>query len=223
MEERAITALALKVDIVSDVVCPWCVIGYKQFEKALAALPGRFDVSVHWRPFELNPQMPAEGQDLREHIAQKYGSTAEQSQQARALLSSIGDSLGFHFDYFDGMRVVNTFRAHQLIHWAANQGKQTELKLALFSAFFSERKDVSDDQVLVSVAGSVGLSESEAEQVLSSERYADEVREDQRWWLDREIHAVPAFIFNDKYSVLGAQEADTFVKVLTKLEAKAVA
>jgi len=165
--------------------------------------------------------MPAEGQNLREHISQKYGSSAEQSQQARARLSSIGDSLGFHFDYFDGMRVVNTFRAHQLIHWAASQGKQTELKLALFSAFFSERQDVSDDQVLVSVAGSVGLSESEVEQVLTSGRLADEVRDDQRWWLDREIHAVPAFIFNDKYSVLGAQEADTFVKVLTKLEAKA--
>ena len=204
-------------------MCPWCVIGYKQFEKALAALPGRFDVTVHWRPFELNPQMPAEGQDLREHIAQKYGSTAEQSQQARARLTSIGDSLGFHFDYFDGMRVVNTFRAHQLIHWAASQGKQTELKLALFSAFFSQRQDVSDDEVLLSVAESVGLPRAEAQDVLTTGSLAQDVREDQRWWLDREIHAVPAFIFNDKYSVLGAQEADTFVKVLNKLEAKAVA
>ncbi|EED31717.1 dsba oxidoreductase [gamma proteobacterium NOR5-3] len=207
----------------SDVVCPWCVIGYKQFEKALAALPGRFDVSVHWRPFELNPQMPPEGQDLREHIAQKYGSSAEQSQQARARLSSIGDSLGFHFDYFDGMRVVNTFRAHQLIHWADRQGKQTELKLALFSAFFSQRQDVSDDAVLLSVVESVGLSRAEAADVLTTGSLAEDVREDQRWWLDREIHAVPAFIFNDKYSVLGAQEANTFVRVLNKLEAKAAA
>jgi predicted DsbA family dithiol-disulfide isomerase len=205
---------------VSDVVCPWCVIGYKQFEKALAALPGRFDVSVHWRPFELNPQMPAEGQDLREHIAQKYGTSAEQSQQARSRLSSIGDSLGFSFDYFDGMRVVNTFHAHQLLHWAGAQGKQTELKLALFTAFFSQRQDVSDDQVLVSAAVSVGLSEADAREVLTSGRYADEVREDERWWLDREIHAVPAFIFNDKYSVLGAQDADTFVRVLEKLESR---
>ncbi|MFT4766945.1 MAG: putative DsbA family dithiol-disulfide isomerase [Glaciecola sp.] len=204
-------------------MCPWCVIGYKQFEKALATLSGRFDVSVHWRPFELNPQMPPEGQDLREHIAQKYGSSAEQSQQARARLSSIGDSLGFHFDYFDGMRVVNTFRAHQLLHWAEAQGKQTELKLALFSAFFSQRQDVSDDAVLLSVAESVGLPRTEAEQVLATGSLAEEVREDQRWWLDREIHAVPAFIFNDKYSVLGAQEADTFVRVLNKLEAKASA
>lgn len=217
------TALALKVDIVSDVVCPWCVIGYKQFEKALATMPSRFDVSVHWRPFELNPQMPAEGQDLREHIAQKYGSSAQQSQQARARLSSIGESLGFHFDYYEGMRVVNTFQAHQLLHWAQEQGMQTALKMALFKAFFSERQDVSDHQVLVGAAGGVGLSESAAREVLTSGRYADAVREDQRWWLDREIHAVPAFIFNDKYSVLGAQEADTFVRVLTKLEAKAAA
>ncbi|MDP5053652.1 MAG: DsbA family oxidoreductase [Congregibacter sp.] len=207
----------------SDVVCPWCVIGYKQFEKALATMPGHFDVTVHWRPFELNPQMPPEGQDLREHIAQKYGSSAEQSQQARARLSSIGDSLGFHFDYFDGMRVVNTFRAHQLLHWAEAKGKQTDLKLALFSAFFSQRQDVSDDAVLLSVAESVGLPRAEAEEVLVTGSLAEEVREDQRWWLDREIHAVPAFIFNDKYSVLGAQEADTFVRVLNKLEAKAVA
>lgn len=167
--------------------------------------------------------MPPEGQDLREHIAQKYGSSAEQSQQARARLSSIGDSLGFHFDYFDGMRVVNTFRAHQLIHWADSQGKQTELKLALFSAFFSQRQDVSDDAVLLSVVESVGLSRAEAAEVLTTGSLSEEVREDQRWWLDREIHAVPAFIFNDKYSVLGAQEADTFVRVLNKLEAKAAA
>jgi len=206
---------------VSDVVCPWCVIGYKQFEKAIATMPGHFNVSVHWRPFELNPQMPAEGQDLREHIAQKYGSTAAQSQQARSRLSSIGDSLGFHFDYFDGMRVVNTFAAHQLLHWAKLQGRQTELKLALFSAFFSERQDVSSEKVLVSAAGSIGLSETDAQEVLRSGRFVEEVREDQRWWLDREIHAVPAFIFNDKYSVLGAQAADTFVRVLKKLESRA--
>lgn len=165
--------------------------------------------------------MPAEGQDLREHIAQKYGSSAEQSQQARSRLSSIGESLGFQFDYFDGMRVVNTFCAHQLLHWAEAQGKQTALKLALFSAFFTQRQDVSNEDVLVRAAGSVGLSETDAQEVLSSGRYADTVREDQAWWLEREIHAVPAFIFNDKYSVLGAQEADTFVRVLEKLESRA--
>lgn len=167
--------------------------------------------------------MPPEGQDLREHIAQKYGSTTEQSQQARSRLSSIGESLGFHFDYFDGMRVVNTFQAHQLLHWAESQGKQTELKMVLFKAFFSERQDVSDQEVLVTAAKAVGLSETDARDVLNSARYGDAVREDQRWWLDREIHAVPAFIFNDKYSVLGAQDADTFMRVLTKLEAKAAA
>lgn len=210
-------ALPLKVDIVSDVVCPWCIIGYKQFEKALASMPGRFEVSLHWRPFELNPQMPPEGQDLREHIAQKYGSTAEQSRQARERMTAIGKSLGFHFDYHEGMRVVNTFKAHQLLHWALEAGRQSELKLALFDAFFTQRKDVSKSEVLLEAAATAGLPAGEAEEVLSSARFAEQVRAEERWWLDREIHAVPAFIFNDSYSVLGAQESATFSKVLRKL------
>jgi predicted DsbA family dithiol-disulfide isomerase len=135
-------------------------------------------------------------------------------------MSLIGESLGFTFDYFDGMRVVNTFRAHQLLHWAALQGKQTELKLALFTAFFSQRKDVSDAGVLVETAASVGLPAAEAEAVLASARFAEAVRSDQQQWLDKEIHAVPAFVFNDRYSVLGAQDADTFVRVLNKLETR---
>jgi predicted DsbA family dithiol-disulfide isomerase len=207
----------LKVDIVSDVVCPWCIIGYKQFEKALGAMPGCFDVSLQWHPFELNPSMPPEGQDLREHIAQKYGPAAAQSSSTRERLTSLGDSLGFRFDYFDGMRVVNTFCAHQLLHWAYQQGRQTALKLALLEAFFSQRQDVSDRAVLLAAAGSVGLDRVEAEAVLNSARYAQPVRENEQSWLEREIHAVPAFIFNDKYSVLGAQDAGTFVRVLAKL------
>ncbi|MFT7287024.1 MAG: putative DsbA family dithiol-disulfide isomerase [Halieaceae bacterium] len=210
--------MALKVDIVSDVVCPWCIIGYKQFEKALATLPGRFELSLHWRPFELNPQMPQEGQNLREHLAQKYEASEQQGLATRERLRSLGESLGFEFDYSDAMRMVNTFRAHQLLHWAGEAGKQTELKLALFRAFFSSGQDVSDVKVLVIAAGSVGLCESAAAEVLASARYAQAVRADQQWWLDREIHAVPAFVFNDKYSVLGAQDADNFVRVLKKIE-----
>jgi predicted DsbA family dithiol-disulfide isomerase len=119
------------------------------------------------------------------------------------------------------MRVVNTFRAHQLLHWAGEQGKQTALKLALFEAFFSRRKDVNDVDVLIRTAASVGLSASDASDVLADGRYAEQVRSDEQWWLDREIHAVPAFIFNDRYSVLGAQEAQTFARVLNKLATRA--
>jgi predicted DsbA family dithiol-disulfide isomerase len=216
-------ALPLQVDIVSDVVCPWCIIGYKQLMKALAALPGQFDVTLHWHPFELNPHMPEAGQDLREHIAQKYGSSAQQSQSARARLSALGESLGFTFDYFDGMRMVNTFRAHQLLHWAAGQGLQTQLKLALFEAFFSRRENVNDPALLAEVAGRVGLDSAQASAVLSDARYATAVREEQQYWLERDVHAVPTFYFQQQYLVPGAQEAETFVRLLERIRARAAA
>jgi predicted DsbA family dithiol-disulfide isomerase len=213
----------LQVDIVSDVVCPWCIIGYKQLQKALDIMAGQFDVTIRWHPFELNPRMPEEGQNLREHLSQKYGSTIEQSKAAKARLITLGESLGFTFDYFDEMRMVNTFRAHQLLHWAGEQGRQTELKLALFDAFFSFRKDVSDGKVLAAVAGRVGLPVTEALEVAEGGRYAQAVREEQQIWLDKEVHAVPTFLFNQKYMVPGAQEAETFVRVLNKIQVKDIA
>jgi len=212
------TLLPLHVDIVSDVVCPWCIIGYKQFEKALAMLPDRFDVSLKWHPFELNPQMPEEGQDMREHLAQKYGATAEQSRATRERLSALGQSLGFDFNYVDDMRMVNTFRAHQLLHWADQQHRQTELKLVLFEAFFSRREDVGDPRVLAAAAGRAGLSATDAAAVLDDARYASTVRAQQQVWLDREVHAVPTFVFNRQYQVPGAQEAETFLRILNKIE-----
>jgi predicted DsbA family dithiol-disulfide isomerase len=167
--------------------------------------------------------MPEEGQDLREHLSQKYGSTTEQSKAAKARLMTLGESLGFTFDYFDEMRMVNTFRAHQLLHWAGEQGRQTELKLALFDAFFRLREDVSDGQVLAAVAGRVGLPVTEALEVAEDGRYAQAVREEQQIWLDKEVHAVPTFFFNQKYMVPGAQEAETFVRVLNKIQVKDIA
>ena len=212
--------LPLRIDIVSDVVCPWCIIGYKQLQRALAQMEGSFAVDIHWQPFELNPRMPPEGQELREHLAEKYGTSTEQSRGARSRLVELGESLGFKFDYFDGMRIYNTFMAHQLLHWAAEQGKQTELKLALFDAFFSRRENVGDIRLLSTVAGRVGLDPGEARAVLSSGCYAEAVRLEQARWLDREVHAVPMFYFNDGYPVPGAQEARTFVRVLEKLKQK---
>lgn len=212
--------IPLRIDIVSDVVCPWCIIGYKQLQRALLQLEDVFTVDLHWQPFELNPNMPPQGQELREHLAQKYGTNPEQSRGARARLTELGDDLGFTFDYFDGMRMYNTFKAHQLLHWAAEQGKQTPLKLALFDAFFSQRENVGDSQSLASVAGRVGLDPVAALEVLTTQRYAAAVRDEQARWLDREVHAVPMFYFNDSYPVPGAQEAQTFVRVLEKLQQK---
>jgi predicted DsbA family dithiol-disulfide isomerase len=207
----------LQVDIVSDVVCPWCIIGYKQLIKALAGFSGQFEVTIHWHPFELNPGISDEGQDLHEHLAQKYGSSVSQSQAARARLSELGDSLGFTFDYYEGMRMVNTFRAHQLLHWAGEQERQTELKLALFEAFFSRREDVNDVELLAEVAGRVGLDSVLAKEVLSEGRYLQAVREEQHYWREEEVHAVPTFFFQQQYMVPGAQEAETFTRLLHKV------
>lgn len=207
----------LRIDIVSDVVCPWCIIGYKQLQRALTQLEGVFEVRLSWQPFELNPNMPPEGQDLREHIAQKYGASADQSKGLRARMTELGDSLGFKFDYFDGMRMYNTFQAHQLLHWAEEQGLQTKLKLAFFEAFFSLRENVSDPELLVVIAARAGLDSEQAREVLESARYAQPVRTEQARWLDKDVHAVPAFFFNDGFPVSGAQEADTFVRVLNRI------
>ncbi len=214
----ALTTQPLRIDIVSDVVCPWCIIGYKQLQRALAELEGAFEVQLFWQPFELNPDMPAEGQNLREHIAQKYGASEEQSMATRARMTELGNALGFKFDYFDGMRMYNTFQAHQLLHWAEEQGLQTKLKLALFEAFFSRRENVSEPDLLVEVAVRAGMDSRLAREVLESSRYAETVRAEQARWLDREVHAVPAFFFNNGFPVTGAQESDTFVRVLNRIK-----
>jgi len=211
----------LRIDIVSDVVCPWCIIGYKQMQRALDQLPGVFNVRIHWQPFELNPHMPQEGQGLREHLAQKYGTSAQQSQEVRQRLIKLGESLGFQFDYYDGMRIYNTFLAHQLLHWAGEHDRQTQLKLALFEAFFSRRENVGDREILAVVAGRVGLDSEEARQVLADGIYAREVRSEQAQWIEREVHAVPMFFLNGSYGIPGAQESATFLRVFDKLRGRA--
>jgi predicted DsbA family dithiol-disulfide isomerase len=207
----------LQIDIVSDIVCPWCVIGYLQLQRALRQMENAPPVAVHWRPFELNPGMASGGQDMGEHLAQKYGSTPEQSRGIRQRLSDLGESLGFHFDYYPGMRIYNTFMAHQLLHWAAMEGLQSELKMALFEAYFSHRENVGDPAVLVATAEGVGLDPLRATEVIATACYASAVRAEQTIWLERDVHAVPTFFFNGGFPVPGAQEAATFVKVLERV------
>ncbi len=207
----------IRIDIVSDVVCPWCVIGYKQLQEALLRLDGAVEAEIHWHPFELNPMMPPEGQELREHMGQKYGTNREQSDAARGRLTAIGDSLGFSFNFYEGQRIYNTFLAHQLLKWAEQMGKQSELELALFESYFSKQENVGDEQVLAEVAGRVGLDEAEAAAVLQDGRYAADVREHQRLWLSKGIQAVPAFILDGRYLIPGAQNPDVFVSAIEKL------
>ena len=158
-------AIPLRIDIVSDVVCPWCIIGLKQVEKALTLVGRDLAVETHWHPFQLNPNMPPEGEDTAEHIARKYGSTPEQSRANRQRLSDIGDSLGFAFNYGEGMRIYNTFNAHKLLTiFGSERGwqAQTELKMALFNAYFQDRRDVSDIEVLCDIAEAQGMDRAVA-------------------------------------------------------------
>ncbi|MEP0202398.1 MAG: DsbA family oxidoreductase [Halioglobus sp.] len=217
------SAMPLQVDVVSDVVCPWCIVGYLQLQSALAQMPGEFDVSLRWHPFELNPQMPEEGQGLREHLVEKYGPAAGRGSGGRQRLIELGKSLGFEFNYFDGMRIYNTFKAHQLLAWAQEQTKQTELKLALFDAFFTRRENVGDAQQLSVVCERVGLSRIGALDVLEQGIFAAPVRAEESQWLEREVHAVPAFFFQNSYMVSGAQEAQSFVRFLTRIKQRELA
>ncbi len=204
----------ITVDIVSDVVCPWCIIGYKKLEKAMLQFEGKAAFELTWHAFELNPSMPPEGQDIAEHMAQKYGATAEQSKANRERMRQAGQDLDFEFNSHDKMRMVNTFDAHRLLHWAGETGKQTALKLALFKAHFTDGENVSDHEVLVAVASSVGLDEKRARDLLSTDLYAAEVRATESEWQERFITGVPAFIFNKKFMVPGAQEADVFANII---------
>lgn len=192
------------IDMVSDVVCPWCIIGYERLQKAIAQLDD-IEVTIQFHPFELNPNMPQEGQDVREHIMEKYGLTPAQSDQNRKQLIDAGASVGFKFDYFDGMRMANTFNAHQVLHYAGENGKQEALKLRLFAAYFSERRNVNDIDVLVNEAVSVGLNEQEVSELLANQTYADVVREHENLWLQRGIQSVPTFVIGNS-GVAGAQD-----------------
>ncbi|WP_342844635.1 DsbA family oxidoreductase [Sulfitobacter sp. AS59] len=215
------TAPALQIDIVSDVMCPWCIVGYRQLEQALAQTGvGAF---IRWHPFELNPQMPPEGQNTAEHIMEKYGASAEQSAQNRAHLVQIGEGLGIDFNFTPDSRMVNSFAAHQLLHWAQEHNLQHPLKLALFKAHFTQGRDVSDQGVLVDVAEDVGLDRAKAVEVLESGSHADAVRELEGTWTGQGITGVPAMVFEGKYLVTGAQGAENYGQVIQQIMAEKTA
>lgn len=211
----------IKIDFVSDVSCPWCVIGLKSLQTALGRLGGDVDADIHFQPFELNPQMGSEGQDLMEHITQKYGSTQDQVQRNREAIAARGEQLGFHFDMNKRSRIYNTFNAHRLLHWAEIEGggKQAALKEALFKAYFTDGRDPSDADVLVEVAASVGLDADRARAILASEEYAADVRAREQLYLRNGIHAVPAVILNDEYLVQGGQPVEAFERALAQVAA----
>ena len=199
----------------SDVVCPWCIIGYRQLAKALEATGMAHE--IHWHPFELNLGMPSEGQNLREHIVEKYGSTKEESEESRVRMTGIGADLGFKFRFADDMRMHNTFNVHQLLQWSEQHGRQHALEQALFAAHFTHRRNLSDNTVLADVADEIGLQRTEALAVLEDQRFAREVHDAEKTWINQGIRGVPTMTFNQRDLVTGAQGVENYTRILEQL------
>jgi predicted DsbA family dithiol-disulfide isomerase len=207
----------MRIDFVSDVSCPWCAIGLKSLEKALDQVRDQITVDMHFQPFELNPGMAAEGQDIVEHITEKYGSTAAEQKQAGEAIRQRGEAVGFTFDMARRGRIYNTFDAHRLLHWAEGQGRQRDLKEKLFEAYFTEGENPGAHDVLLRVAGEVGLDVDAARQVLESTMYGDEVRQLEYYWQRAGIRSVPAIVINQRHLISGGQPPEVFEQALRQI------
>jgi len=215
----------LHIDFVSDIVCPWCVVGLGGLETALEALKAEgIMAEVHFQPFELNPQMPPEGENVGEHIARKYGSTPEQSAANRAMISeraaeawpNFADGKAFEMRMGMESRIWNTFDAHRLLHWAGTVGlaDQRALKAALFRTHFTDGQALPDADVLADAAAAAGLDRAKAIEVLSGDLYAAEVRAAEALWVSRGINSVPAVVVEGKWLISGGQPAAVFEQAL---------
>ena len=216
----------LKIDFVSDISCPWCAIGLKSLDQALERVAGDIRVELHFQPFELNPQMGPAGQEITEHITEKYGITPEQADANRENIRLRGEQLGFSFSKADQpgggrSRIYNTFDAHRLLHWAGLEGagKQRALKEALLRAYFTDGENPASHDVLTRVAGEVGLDTARAQELLASNLFADEVREREQFYLTQGIHSVPAVIINDRHLISGGQPPEVFEQALRQIAA----
>lgn len=216
------------IDIWSDVMCPWCIIGYSQLQKGLQSLAGEIEAEVRWHAFQLNPDMPEEGEEQQAHLARKYGRSPDQMAAARGQMKEIAARAGYSFDYTGGAeqpeaRLWNTLRAHKLLLWTLAQHgpeKQTELKLALFDAHFQQRRNVSDPAVLIKIAESVGIERAGAEAALDSAVLAQQALEEQRMAYDMNVTGVPAMLINGKFMVPGSQEPETYANALRRVVAR---
>lgn len=213
------TPTPIRIDFVSDVSCPWCAIGLNSLEMALSRLGDSVQAQIHFQPFELNPHMVPEGQDITEHLRQKYGASPAQQEQTREMIRQRGAEVGFDFALGMRSRIYNTFDAHRLLHWAGEHGKQHALKKALFEAYFTRGQDPSARTLLVQLAGKVGLDEAEAVQVLSSGRYAQEVRDREHFYHRNGIHSVPAVIIDETHLISGGQPPEAFERALRQIVA----
>ena len=217
----------LKIDFVSDVSCPWCVIGLKALDAALAQTRAELQAELHFQPFELNPGMAPEGEEITAHITKKYGITAAQADANRENIRRRGAELGFKFSRPDepgGGRhhVWNTFDAHRLLHWAGEVGpaQQRSLKEALFTAYFTDGNSPAAHEVLLAAAQAAGLDGARAGEILAGDAYADAVREREQFYLSQGIHSVPAVVINDRHLISGGQPPEVFVNALRQIAAE---
>jgi predicted DsbA family dithiol-disulfide isomerase len=210
----------MKIDFVSDVVCPWCAIGLASLQTALARLDGPAP-ELHFQPFELNPQMPPEGEDIVEHLTRKYGMPAEQVARNRASIAERGEAVGFRFGPRE--RTYNTFDAHRLLHWAGLEGRQTALKVAFLQAYHRDGQNIGDPAVLERLAGEAGLDAAQARRILKTDAFAAEVRERERFYQAQGITAVPAVIVDDRHLISGGQPPEVFEQALRQIRGEAAA
>lgn len=207
----------LKIDVVSDVVCPWCAIGYKNLETAVQRLQGDIDIDLQWHAYELNPDTPAGGNPHRQMLKDKYGMSDEQYESNHQRITDMGAQAGFEFNFRDEMRTSNTFDCHRLLLWAKDSGHQTDLKMAFFQAYFTDTKDVNDRSVILDAVAQAGLDVDAARAVLESDQYAAEVRAEEERYQQLGIQSVPTYIVNDQYAISGGQPPEVFEQALRQI------
>lgn len=207
----------LQIDIVSDIACPWCAIGYARLQQAIASLADEISVEIRWHAFELNPDASGDGEPILQALSRKYGRSPQEMEAAQADMMRIAEGLGLNFSRMQERYTRNTFDGHRLVKWAAEAGKQTDMKLALFDAYFGHAANIADHDILQARAESVGLDGDQARALLASDRYTEEVRQDEARWQQAGVTGVPAFILNQRYLISGAQEPDTLMAALRKV------
>jgi predicted DsbA family dithiol-disulfide isomerase len=205
----------LDIKFVSDVACPWCAIGLASLEEAIARLGDGIEATIHVEPFELNPDMGKEGEEVAKYIARKYGRTPEQIAQVQARIREHGAAVGFSFA--PRTRVWNTFDAHRVLHWAQLEGRGAELKRALLRAYHGEGRNPAAKDVLVEAAGEVGLDRERAKAIVEGDEFASEVRERERHWVQQGVGGVPFVVVNDKYAIEGAQPPEAFEQAFRQI------
>ena len=205
----------LKIDIVSDIVCPWCVIGFKNLKKAMHELQTELNFEISWKPYELHPEIPQEGYDKKLYMQQKFGSSSGMSPYNE--ITKIGESVGFEFNFSKTERIPNTFMAHRLLWKAEQYNLQTELSEALFRAYFSDGLNIGSKKILAEVSESVGLEKEEIISFLDSNEGGQEIADLEMNFIEKSIGAVPTYFINDKYIIQGGQEPETFVSFLKRI------